>query len=178
MTCCHLSLALRCQAASPASVWMIEGQLRKDNQRDFWPHISPVQTRSTGARSQRVFMCDSLRKVNWSCSKSPVSRVELLAIGGRPKEKVRDEAELCSGTTEQKQTREEELFPHQSPGPRESLQLPALRCLMNFQQLKKLMVANTQRQPLAYPRYRCRGARLHLAWFRKDRQRPVGMGWS
>lgn len=76
--------------------------------------------------------------------------MELLAIGGRPKEKVRDEAELCSGTTEQKQTREEELFPHQSPGPRESLQLPALCCLMNFQQLKKLMVANTQRQPLAY----------------------------
>lgn len=80
-------------------------------------------------------MCDNLRKVNWSCSKSPVSRVELLAIEGRPKEKARDEAELCSGTTEQKQTREEELFLHEPPDPRESLQLPALRCLMNFQQL-------------------------------------------
>lgn len=84
-----------------------------------------------------VFMCDSLRRVNWSCSKRLVPRTERLAIGGRPKEKVRDEALLCSGTTEHRQTREEEqsLFPYESRDPRESLQLPALCCLMNFQQL-------------------------------------------
>lgn len=141
-------------------------------------HISVLDRHAQLERGHSVFSC--LRKVKWSCSKSPVSRVELLATEGRPKEKARDEAELCSGTMAQKQTREEEPFPHESPDPRESLQLPALRCLMNFQQKNKLMLANTQRQPLAYltPRYHCRGTRLHLAWFQKDHRRPVGIGWS
>lgn len=126
-----------------------------------------------------VFMCDSLRGVKWSCSKSPVSRRKLLAIEGRPKEKVRDETLLCSGTTEQKQTREEEqsCF-HTISRSSWIFTAPGFTLFHGFSAVnaKIIIVANTRRQPLAYltPHYYCRGPHVHVACF--SERSPVCCG--